>query len=142
MEKIVVKNLVENGKHFCVLPWVHFHAWPDKRVMPCCVADSDLPTSEIRNDESIIQPLLVEINRPNLKSMQKIRTIIYRYLLLNFSPTLLFSLIRAHYIKILPEKKKYQLINISSKADQYMNSISYNIFALEFLILNIKHLLL
>jgi len=55
MEKIVVKNLVENGKHFCVLPWVHFHAWPDKRVMPCCVADSDLPTSEIRNDESIIQ---------------------------------------------------------------------------------------
>jgi len=96
----------------------------------------------IINDESIIQPLLVEINRPNLKSMQKIRTIIYRYLLLNFSPTLLFSLIRAHYIKILPEKKKYQLINISSKADQYMNSISYNIFALEFLILNIKHLLL
>ena len=55
MEKIAVKNLVENGKHFCVLPWVHFHAWPDKRVMPCCIADSDMPTSEIRNDESIIQ---------------------------------------------------------------------------------------
>ena len=55
MEKIVVQNLVENGKHFCVLPWVHFHAWPDKRVMPCCVADSDLPTAEIREDESIIQ---------------------------------------------------------------------------------------
>ena len=55
MEKIVVKNLVENGKHFCVLPWVHFHAWPDKRVMPCCIADSDLPTAEIREDESIIQ---------------------------------------------------------------------------------------
>jgi|TARA_R110000796_G_scaffold173401_2_gene290352 hypothetical protein len=55
MEKIAVKNLVENGKHFCVLPWVHFHAWPDKRVMPCCVADSDLPTAEIREDESIIQ---------------------------------------------------------------------------------------
>ena len=55
MEKIVVKNLVENGKHFCVLPWVHFHAWPDKRVMPCCVADSELPTAELRDDESIIQ---------------------------------------------------------------------------------------
>ena len=51
MEKIVVKNLVENGKHFCVLPWVHFHAWPDKRVMPCCVADSELPTAELRDDE-------------------------------------------------------------------------------------------
>jgi hypothetical protein len=30
-------------KHFCMLPWIHFHAWPDKRVMPCCVADSNLP---------------------------------------------------------------------------------------------------
>jgi len=55
MEKIQVKNLVEHGKHFCVLPWVHFHAWPDKRVMPCCVADSDMPVAEIREDESIIQ---------------------------------------------------------------------------------------
>ena len=55
MEKIVVKNLVENGKHFCVLPWVHFHAWPDKRVLPCCVADSNMPMGEIREDESIIQ---------------------------------------------------------------------------------------
>ena len=55
MEKEVVKNLVENGKHFCVLPWVHFHAWPDKRVLPCCVADSNMPVAEIKSDESIIQ---------------------------------------------------------------------------------------
>jgi hypothetical protein len=48
-------ELVTEGKHFCVLPWIHFHAWPDKRVMPCCVADSNLPVAEIKKDESIIQ---------------------------------------------------------------------------------------
>jgi hypothetical protein len=50
-----VENLVKNGKHFCVLPWVHFHSWPDGRVMPCCIADSNMPVAEIKEDESIIQ---------------------------------------------------------------------------------------
>lgn len=54
-DKAVIKNLVENGKHFCVLPWVHFHAWPDSRVMPCCVADSSMPVSQIKSEESIIE---------------------------------------------------------------------------------------
>lgn len=48
-------ELITKGKHFCILPWIHFHAWPDKRVMPCCVADSNKPVSKIRSDESIIQ---------------------------------------------------------------------------------------
>lgn len=54
-DPIVVENLVKHGKHFCVLPWVHFHSWPDGRVMPCCVADSGMPVAEIKQDESIIQ---------------------------------------------------------------------------------------
>lgn len=54
-DPIVVENLVKHGKHFCVLPWVHFHSWPDGRVMPCCVADSNMPVAEIKKDESIIQ---------------------------------------------------------------------------------------
>lgn len=32
-------------KHFCVLPWVHFHAWPDGKVLPCCMSDSNKPVS-------------------------------------------------------------------------------------------------
>ena len=52
-DPIVVENLVKHGKHFCVLPWVHFHSWPDGRVMPCCVADSGMPVAEIKEDESI-----------------------------------------------------------------------------------------
>jgi len=50
MDKIETENLVKHGKYFCVLPWVHFHAWPDKRVLPCCVADSNMPVSEIKQD--------------------------------------------------------------------------------------------
>lgn len=50
-----VEHLVTEGKHFCVLPWIHFHAWPDKRVMPCCVADSNMPVSKIEGDQSILE---------------------------------------------------------------------------------------
>lgn len=50
-----IKEIINSGKHFCILPWVHFHSWPDRRVMPCCVADSTLPVSHINDDESIIQ---------------------------------------------------------------------------------------
>jgi hypothetical protein len=49
------KELIDTGKHFCILPWIHFHAWPDKRVLPCCVADSNKPTSTIKPEESILE---------------------------------------------------------------------------------------
>ena len=71
MEKIVVKNLVENGKHFCVLPWVHFHAWPDGKVMPCCIADSNMPVGEIRADETIIQMMNSEPYKEMRVAMMK-----------------------------------------------------------------------
>ena len=65
-EPIVIENLVKHGKHFCVLPWVHFHSWPDGRVMPCCVADSNMPVAHLKNDESIIQMM-------NSEDFKKIR---------------------------------------------------------------------
>jgi hypothetical protein len=55
VDKTVVEKLVTDSKHFCVLPWVHFHAWPDSRVMPCCVAESNLPVAKIESDQSIIE---------------------------------------------------------------------------------------
>lgn len=41
-----ILNNVEESKGFCILPWIHLHAWPDKRVLPCCVADSNMPVSD------------------------------------------------------------------------------------------------
>jgi hypothetical protein len=55
IDKDKIEDLVHEGKHFCILPWVHFHAWPDKRVMPCCVADSNMPVAQIESDQSIIE---------------------------------------------------------------------------------------
>jgi hypothetical protein len=66
-DPIVIENLVKHGKNFCVLPWVHFHSWPDGKVMPCCVADSNMPVADIKNNESIIQMM-------NSKDYKKMRT--------------------------------------------------------------------
>jgi hypothetical protein len=60
-------DLVKNGKHFCVLPWIHFHAWPNGNVMPCCIADSEMPTSKIKSNESIIKMM----NSKNYKKLRK-----------------------------------------------------------------------
>ncbi len=61
-----VESLVRYGKNFCVLPWVHFHAWPDKRVLPCCVADSNMPVGKISDDQDILEMM----NSPEYKKMR------------------------------------------------------------------------
>ena len=61
------KQLVKDSKHFCVLPWIHFHAWPNKQVMPCCVADSEAPVSELKEGESILEMM-------NSEEYKKMRT--------------------------------------------------------------------
>jgi hypothetical protein len=53
-EQQQLKKCIKDSKHFCILPWIHFHAWPDRTVMPCCVADSKQPISEIADDKSIL----------------------------------------------------------------------------------------
>lgn len=47
-------KLIKDSKHFCILPWIHFHGWPNGQVMPCCVADSQMPVSRIEDDVSIL----------------------------------------------------------------------------------------
>jgi hypothetical protein len=53
------------GNKFCILPWIHFHAWPDGKVFPCCMADSNKPTSDT-NSESIIKMM----NSEEFKAMR------------------------------------------------------------------------
>lgn len=49
-----VEELLKHSSHFCILPWIHFHAWPNGKVMPCCVADSSISVSQITPGESIL----------------------------------------------------------------------------------------
>lgn len=32
-------NTVKDNGTFCVMPWIHLHAWPNGKVYPCCISD-------------------------------------------------------------------------------------------------------
>lgn len=42
-------KLVES-KTFCMLPWMHMHAFPDGRAYPCCLADYWHPVGDLRKN--------------------------------------------------------------------------------------------
>jgi hypothetical protein len=67
IEKDKVKELIKESKTFCVLPWVHFHSWPNGKVMPCCIADSDKPVAQIKKEESILEMM----NSENFKRIRR-----------------------------------------------------------------------
>lgn len=39
-----------NSETFCMLPWVHLHAFPDGRAYPCCLADYWHPVGDLRKN--------------------------------------------------------------------------------------------
>ena len=41
-------NLLMTSETFCMLPWVHMHAFPDGRAYPCCLADYWHPVGDLR----------------------------------------------------------------------------------------------
>lgn len=38
------------SKRFCMLPWMHMHAFPDGRTYPCCLADYWHPIGDLRKN--------------------------------------------------------------------------------------------
>ena len=65
---IPLQQLNEQQQHrlidsetFCMLPWIHLHAWPDGRAYPCCLANGNFPVGnfkektmrEVWNDEGM-----------------------------------------------------------------------------------------
>jgi sulfatase maturation enzyme AslB (radical SAM superfamily) len=52
---IKLDDLSEQQQHrlmhsetFCMLPWIHLHAWPDGRAYPCCLANGDHPVGNFK----------------------------------------------------------------------------------------------
>ena len=43
-------NLLMKSETFCMLPWVHMHAFPDGRAYPCCLADYWHPVGDLRKN--------------------------------------------------------------------------------------------
>ena len=44
-----LERLVES-KHFCMIPWIHMHAFPDGRAYPCCLGESHLPIGNFKDN--------------------------------------------------------------------------------------------
>lgn len=52
---IKLTDLTEEQKHrlmtsetFCMIPWIHLHAWPDGRAYPCCLARAEHPVGNLK----------------------------------------------------------------------------------------------
>lgn len=44
------KYRLTESKTFCMLPWMHMHAFPDGRAYPCCLSDYWHPVGDLRKD--------------------------------------------------------------------------------------------
>jgi sulfatase maturation enzyme AslB (radical SAM superfamily) len=52
---IAVEDLTDTQKHrlmdsdsFCIIPWIHLHAWPDGRAYPCCLGNAQYPVGNLK----------------------------------------------------------------------------------------------
>ena len=52
---IKLEELTDQQRHrlidsetFCMLPWIHLHAWPDGRAYPCCLANGHHPVGNLK----------------------------------------------------------------------------------------------
>lgn len=43
-------ELLMKSETFCMLPWMHMHAFPDGRAYPCCVSDYWHPVGDLRKN--------------------------------------------------------------------------------------------
>ena len=56
-EKIKIKDMTARQKEllidsdtFCMMPWLHLHAFPDGRAYPCCFALDKYPVGDLNKD--------------------------------------------------------------------------------------------
>jgi len=40
--------LLMESKTFCMLPWLHLHAWPDGNAYPCCLGNARYPVGNLK----------------------------------------------------------------------------------------------
>lgn len=38
------------SKNFCILPWIHMHAFPNGQAYPCCLSESDYPVGNLHTN--------------------------------------------------------------------------------------------
>lgn len=42
------QDLLTTDPHFCMIPWIHMHAFPDGRAYPCCMSEYNMPVGNLK----------------------------------------------------------------------------------------------
>jgi MoaA/NifB/PqqE/SkfB family radical SAM enzyme len=42
------QQLLTEDNYFCMLPWLHLHAFPDGRAYPCCLSEYNMPVGNLK----------------------------------------------------------------------------------------------
>jgi hypothetical protein len=63
-QKKLTKEELLKSEHFCMLPWLHLHFWPDSTGHLCCISDSTKPVGKYEGSLEAVY---------NSKDMTKIR---------------------------------------------------------------------
>ena len=44
------KFLLDESNYFCVMPWIHLHAYPNGAAYPCCLAKHEYPVGSMKEN--------------------------------------------------------------------------------------------
>jgi radical SAM protein with 4Fe4S-binding SPASM domain len=62
----VQRHRLMDSKHFCMIPWIHMHGYPDGRAYPCCLGEETHPIGNLK------QHTIKEIwNQEDYREMRK-----------------------------------------------------------------------
>ena len=82
------KELLIDSESFCMLPWMHLHAYPDGRAYPCCFAFDPYPVGDLNK-----QSLKEVFNGEKMKEMRfaaKTKKYTTTFVFVFFSPRICF----------------------------------------------------
>lgn len=60
------KELLLDSETFCILPWMHLHAYPDGRAYPCCFGFDPYPVGNLNKDS-----METVFNNDKMKTLRK-----------------------------------------------------------------------
>ena len=75
------KELLIDSKTFCMMPWLHLHAFPDGRAYPCCFALDQYPVGDLNKDsmETVFNGDKMKQMRTNMLTGKKCKECIKCY---------------------------------------------------------------
>lgn len=59
------QDLLTTDPHFCMIPWIHMHAFPDGRAYPCCMGEYHMPIGNLKE-----QSMKEVWNSPGMRQMR------------------------------------------------------------------------